>query len=91
MARIVVTAEVEDAATWEAGYRTHGDLLASMGASASHISTNENNEIAIYSEVEDVGKYMEVMESQAIVDAMSQDGVKRETVKVYVLDKEFVY
>jgi hypothetical protein len=91
MARIVVTAEVEDSAAWEASYRTRGELLASMGTNASHFSTDENNEIAIYSDVEDVGKYKEVMESQATADAMAQDGVKRETVKMYVLDKEFSY
>ena len=28
---------------------------------------------------------------QAIADAMANDGVKRDTVKVFVLDKEFKY
>jgi hypothetical protein len=34
---------------------------------------------------------MEILESPATADAMGNDGVIRETVKVYVLDKEFVY
>ena len=91
MARIIVTAEVEDAAAWEAGYRTHGDLLASMGASASYFAATDNNEVAIYAETDDLAGYMEAMESQTTADAMIADGVKRETVKIYVLDKEFHY
>jgi hypothetical protein len=32
---------------------------------------------------------MEILESPATAEAMEADGVKRETVKVYVMDKEF--
>ena len=91
MAKIVVTAQVEDSTKWEEGYRTHGDLLKSMGAMSSHFATLEDNEVCIFSEVDDVDKYMEVMESDATAEAMGADGVKRETVKIYVLDKEFIY
>ncbi len=30
MPRLVVTAEVEDVAKWEEGFRTHGDLFRSL-------------------------------------------------------------
>jgi len=43
----------------------------------------------MYAEVKDVAKYFEVLESKATAEAMAQDGVKRETVKTFVLDKEF--
>jgi len=35
-----------------------------------------------------LAKYLELMDSPETAEAMAQDGVKRETVKVYVLDKE---
>jgi hypothetical protein len=39
-------------------------------------------------EPENVKSLSKAMESQATVEAMASDGVKRETVKTFVLDKE---
>jgi hypothetical protein len=91
MPRVIITAQVEDAAKWETEFRTHGELLRSMSSTVTHISTNESNEIALYAEPSDLDQYFSVLESPATAAAMAQDGVKRETVKVYVLDKEFAY
>ncbi len=91
MAKIIITAQVEDGAKWEEGFRTHGDLLRSMTSTATYFSISKDNEVTLYADVDDVDKYMEVLESPATVEAMSSDGVKRETVKVSVLDKEFSY
>jgi len=47
--------------------------------------------LTLYAEPTDVDKFLEVMESPATEEAMAFDGVKRDTVKVSVLDKEFTY
>jgi len=47
--------------------------------------------MTLYADVDDVDKYFEVLESPATEEAMANDGVKRDTVKVSVLDKEFRY
>ena len=91
MAKIVVTLQAEDSTKWEEGYRSHGDLFRRMTGSSSHFTTTQDNEVCIFMEVDDVDKYMEILESDETVEAMGNDGVKRETVKVYVLDKEFTY
>ena len=91
MPRVVITAQVEDSAKWEEGFRTHGELLRSMTSTVTHLAITDENEIALYAEPSDLGKYFEVLESPATVEAMAYDGVKRETVKVFVLDKEFSY
>ena len=52
------------------------------------IATAEGNEVALIFEPEDLGTFMKILES-AGPDAMANDGVKRETVKIFVLDKEF--
>jgi hypothetical protein len=39
-------------------------------------------------EPENLKSFTQAMESQATVEAMAFDGVKRETVKTFVLDKE---
>ena len=43
----------------------------------------------MHSEAKDVAKYFELLESKATAEAITQDGFKRETVKTFVLDKEF--
>jgi hypothetical protein len=91
MAKIIITAKVEDAAKWEEGYRTHGDLLRSMTSTVSYFTISADNELTIYADVDDVDKYFEVMDSPATEEAMAFDGVLRDTVKVSVLDKEFSY
>ncbi len=91
MAKIIITAKVEDAAKWEEGFRTHGDLLRSMTSTVSYFTISADNELTIYADVDDVDKYFEVMDSPATIEAMAFDGVLRDTVKVSVLDKEFSY
>jgi hypothetical protein len=89
MPRVVTTAQVEDSVKWEKGFRTHGELLRSMSATAVYFTTTDKNEVAVYAEPSDLRKYLEVLGSPATAEAMAYDGVKRETVKTFVLDKEF--
>ena len=91
MPRVIITAQVEDAAKWEAGFRTHGELLRSMSSTVTYIATTAENEVALYAEPADLDQYFAVLESPDTAEAMAYDGVKRETVKVFVLDKEFRY
>jgi hypothetical protein len=89
MAKIVLTAEVQDAEKWEQGFRTHSDLFRRQTiASPMSFTVTGDNQIAIYAQADDLDAYMEILESPATAEAMADDGVKRETVKVYVLDKE---
>jgi uncharacterized protein (TIGR02246 family) len=88
---VIVTARVNDAATWEEGFRSHADLFKSQTAqSPVRYTVSKANEIAVMFNVTDLAKLQEVMASQATADAMKMDGVKRETVRQYVLDKEMV-
>jgi hypothetical protein len=89
MARVMMTAQVEDAAKWEKGLRTDGEMFRSMGVNVIYFTVNEKNESAIYGETSDLSKYLESLKSPIVAEAMAYDGVKRETVKAFVLDKEF--
>ena len=91
MTRILVTAEIEDAAKWEEGFKTHGALLKSMTATSSHYAITDGNHVAVYTEVEDKAKCLEVLASEATAEAMAVDGIKRDTVKIFVLDNELKY
>jgi hypothetical protein len=92
MPRIVITAQVQDYAIWEKGFRTHEDLFRSaLGSGSNYYGTDGENMVAVYTEVDDLSKYMEMLKSDATADAMTSDGVKRETVKVFVLGKDLKF
>lgn len=89
MTKVIITADVEDSARWETGFRSHADLFRGMSLSkAIQFSANDKNQVAICLEPDDLVLYLKGLESQETADAMAHDGVKRETVRIFVLDKE---
>ena len=91
MSRIVITAKVKDAVKWEAGYREHAPMLKEkLGVTQPiHFTTNtETNEICILGEPDNLEKYLEVIQTPEMVEAMEKNGVLRDTVKLYILDKQ---
>ena len=89
MAKVVIFAEVEDVDKWEAGFRTHGDLFKRYTTKGPILfGTGEGNTVGLYWEVEDLHTYLGLMDSDDTTAAMEFDGIKRDTVKVIVLDKE---
>lgn len=92
MPKLLVTAKVEDRTDWEKSFRTHGKLFRDLGfKSPALFGTNENNEVAVLMSVDDGQVAMANLRSPENVQAMSADGVKRETVKALILDKEFTF
>jgi hypothetical protein len=90
MPKVVVTAQVENPAKWEEGFRTHGDLFRSQTVTEPiRFGILEGNQVAVCFEPRDLDTYMKLLDSPATAEAMAFDGIKRETVKVFVLDKEF--
>lgn len=90
MPKIVVTAEVEDHAKWEQGFRTHADLFRSQTIKQPiEFALVDGNQVVIMFEPENLGTYMEILEGPDTAAAMAFDGVKRETVKLTVLDRKF--
>lgn len=89
MPTVIVTSQVEDSAKWEEGFRTHGGLFRDMTVTNIQFTTTDDNEIAIRFDVENLETYFEIFEQPITAEAMKFDGVKRETVKVFVLDKVF--
>ncbi len=90
MARIVVTAKVKDVVKWEEGYRSQAPMLRElMGVTKSvQFTTNaETNEICLSAEPNDLEHYLEMAQSPEIAEAMEKNGVNRDTVKFYILDK----
>jgi hypothetical protein len=91
MAKIILTFQVEDVSEWEKAFRTHGELFRDLTVISpwSYASSGKDNEIVLYAEVRDLDTCFKAHESPAMAEARAFDGVKLETVKFLVLDKEF--
>lgn len=88
MTKIVLTAQVEDTETWEKEFRGHRDFFKEFGyTSVYEYAIGENSEVALVVDVNDVNGFLATLESPENVAAMENDGVKRDTVKVWVIDK----
>jgi hypothetical protein len=88
MPKVILTAQVEDAVKWEAGFQTHADVFLSYNLQAPAQYAVTEKEIAICMEPRDMDAFKKAMESAATAKAMEYDGVKRETVKMFILDKQ---
>ena len=89
MKKVIITATVEDTAQWEAGFRTHVDLFRKQTVNTPiNFTVNDNNEVAIIFDPDDLDTFLALMDTQDTADAMAFDGVKKETVKVFIMDKE---
>lgn len=88
MTTVILTANVKDDKAWERAYRSHGDLFKAAGLGPFNYSL-EDGHVVMSTEVDDVGAYMDFIKSKATQDAMKKDGVKRKSVKIFVLDKTF--
>ena len=88
MTRIVLTAQVENTKSWEQQFQTHADMFREVGlAKAYDYSIGKDSNVAVSVEVNDVDAFIRVLESPENIAAMENDGVKRDSVQVFVLDK----
>jgi hypothetical protein len=85
MPRIIITAEVEDGVAWEEGFRTHGDLFRAQTCSQMEYSI-DGNKVAVLASPDDFDAFMALFEAPETAEAMAVDGVKRETVSVYIVN-----
>jgi hypothetical protein len=85
--KVIITAQVNDATKWEAAFRTHAELFKTYSIKTPIHFTTNGSEVTICMEPEDLDAFHRAMDSKATADAMAVDGVKRETVKMSVLDK----
>lgn len=88
MSKVLVVAQVEDAAKWEASFRTHGDLFKTYGLKGTIEYGVSGNTCAVCLDPKDVQAFLQTLQDPATANAMKADGVKRETVNVFVLDKQ---
>jgi hypothetical protein len=88
MPKVILTAQVDDAQKWEAGFRTHGDVLRTYDLNGPVEYSIVGNDVALYMETKDIDKLKRTMQLPETAAAMAFDGVQRNTVKVFVMEKK---
>ncbi|MGD0841561.1 MAG: hypothetical protein ABSA32_10415 [Candidatus Acidiferrales bacterium] len=88
MAKVLVVGQIKDAAKWEAGFKTHGDLFRSYSCHKPIPYAASGNQAAALFEPENLDTFMRALDSKATADAMEFDGIDKATAKMFVLDKE---
>ena len=89
MPMVLITCQVEDAEKWEEQFRTHGELFRRQTISRVDIGVREDDHVAGVFHVDDLDAYMKILDAPETAAAMENDGVKRDTVEVFVLDRRF--
>lgn len=89
MPKVVITVEVQDPVKWEASFRTHGEVFRAYSVTAPIAFTTVGNQAVACFEVSSVETMQQQMGLPSTTEAMAADGLKRETFKMFVLDKAF--
>jgi hypothetical protein len=88
MAKVLMTAQVQDGVKWEASFRTHADIFKTYGLRGPVQFTVSGNDVALCMEPADAQAFLKTINEPQTVEAMKVDGVKSESLRVFVLDKE---
>lgn len=93
MPKIVATIQVKDLSKWEENFKTHGELFRRQTINGQYDYTmiEDDNRVVLCADVSDVDTFFKVLESSEAEDAKDVDGVKRETIRFFVLDKQFKF
>lgn len=93
MPRLVAMIQVEDLTKWEEGFLTHGALFRRQTIRGAYHYTmiEDGNRVVLSADVDDVETFFQVLQTPDADDAKDLDGVKRETIQFFVLDKRFEF
>ena len=87
MTTVLITHEVENsghwAKAWHKGAGSRGELMAKIGVTARTFrEPNSPNSVGLLLDVPDMTKFQAFMESDEARQAMAEDGVKPETIRM---------
>jgi hypothetical protein len=84
MPRLIATHEVDDVAHWLASPK-RAEVFASVATDLrTFVDPTKPNHVGLSADVADMGAFQAVMDSEAGAVAMKYDGVRPETLAVYV-------
>tara|TARA_B100001250_G_C19550070_1_gene678609 strand:- start:497 stop:775 length:279 start_codon:yes stop_codon:yes gene_type:complete len=90
MTLVGVRAKVENSDKWKEEFKTHGELFKSQGVSTAYMGTTENNTVLAIFETDDLDKFNDIFASEETTKAMSSDGIKKDSVEMFVITEQLV-
>lgn len=93
MHKVIVVGTVQDMKRWEEGFRTHADIFRTQSiiSPIEFATPLTGDEVAVLFQVGNLDTFHKVMESSATAEAMARDGFDKNSVKLFVLDKQFEF
>ena len=89
MPRIVTMMRVEDLDAWLERVPSRGEVYRLLTEHPVDYGTTDEGEIVLSFEVDDLEVFFRAIRSQAFMEALAVDGIRRETAKIHVLDRKF--
>ena len=84
MPKLIATHEVDDVAHWSSSPRRE-EVFGSVATDIrTFVDPNRPNHVGLSMNVSDMDAFQAVMESEAGAEAMKYDGVRRDTIAIYV-------
>lgn len=84
MPRLIATHEVDDVAHWSSSPKRE-EVFGSVATDIrTFVDPNRPNHVGLSMDVSDMAAFQAVMESEAGAEAMQYDGVRRDTIAIYV-------
>ena len=83
MSTIVATHEVDDVEHWLASSK-RDELFGPLGITHRTFVQADSNRVGVVLDVRDVDDFERAMQSEAAAEAMKSDGVRPETMEIYV-------
>lgn len=84
MPRLIATHEVDDVAHWLASPKRE-EVLASIASDIrTYVDPTKPHHVGLSLDVADMAAFQTLMESEAGADAMKHDGVRPETLAIFV-------
>ena len=90
MPLVGVRAKVESSDKWKEEFKTHGELFKSQGVSIAYMGATDNNSVLAIFETDDLDKFNEIFTSEETSKAMSNDGIEKDSVEMFVITDQLV-
>jgi hypothetical protein len=84
MSKLIVTHEVDDVAHWLASPKREEVFAGVVTNITTFVLPGDSNRVALSMDVADMGSFDELMKSDAGAEAMKYDGVRPDTIVMYV-------
>ena len=87
MPRVVITTAVEDLESWLERAPSRGEVFRLLTKHPVDYGVTESGEVVMSIQTDDLSSFFDTVRSQVFIEHCAVDGIRLETVKIFVLDR----